>query len=149
PEAGLAAGGAGPAVRGAPLGGGEPDGAAGDRRRGAARRGGGHEAGRAQAGGRGRRRAPGGLRAGGHPRRPGTRLGGAGGGCGGGVSARDYAFDAPTWRRAAKTMTRRLFGTDGIRGLANVDPMTPEVAMRLGMAIAARFRAPHSASASF
>jgi phosphoglucosamine mutase len=36
--------------------------------------------------------------------------------------------------------TRRLFGTDGIRGLANTDPMTPEVAMRLGMAIAAKFR---------
>src|SRR5215468_9666337 len=38
---------------------------------------------------------------------------------------------------------RRLFGTDGIRGLANTDPMTPEVALRLGMAIAARFRAAH------
>ncbi len=37
-------------------------------------------------------------------------------------------------------MTRRLFGTDGIRGVANTDPMTPEVAMRLGMAIAVRFR---------
>ncbi len=37
-------------------------------------------------------------------------------------------------------MARKLFGTDGIRGVANVDPMTPEVAMRLGMAIAARFR---------
>jgi len=44
---------------------------------------------------------------------------------------------------------RRLFGTDGIRGLANVDPMTPEVAMRLGMAIAAKFRNAASASASF
>jgi phosphoglucosamine mutase len=38
-------------------------------------------------------------------------------------------------------MQRRLFGTDGIRGVANSDPMTPETAMRLGMAIAARFRA--------
>jgi phosphoglucosamine mutase len=37
-------------------------------------------------------------------------------------------------------MARKLFGTDGVRGVANVDPMTPEVAMRLGMAIAARFR---------
>jgi phosphoglucosamine mutase len=36
--------------------------------------------------------------------------------------------------------TRRLFGTDGIRGLANTDPMTADVAMRLGMAIAAKFR---------
>jgi phosphoglucosamine mutase len=31
---------------------------------------------------------------------------------------------------------RRLFGTDGVRGLANVDPMTSEVALRLGRAIA-------------
>ena len=38
---------------------------------------------------------------------------------------------------------RHLFGTDGIRGLANTDPMTPEVALRLGMAIAARFRSAH------
>ncbi len=31
--------------------------------------------------------------------------------------------------------TRHLFGTDGIRGKANVDPMTPELALRLGRAI--------------
>jgi phosphoglucosamine mutase len=31
-------------------------------------------------------------------------------------------------------MTRKLFGTDGIRGLANSPPMTPEVAMKVGMA---------------
>jgi phosphoglucosamine mutase len=37
---------------------------------------------------------------------------------------------------------RKLFGTDGIRGVANTDPMTPEMAMRLGMAIAIRFRTP-------
>jgi phosphoglucosamine mutase len=30
---------------------------------------------------------------------------------------------------------RRLFGTDGIRGRANVDPMTPELALKLGRAI--------------
>jgi phosphoglucosamine mutase len=30
----------------------------------------------------------------------------------------------------------RLFGTDGIRGVANVYPMTPEIAMKVGMAIA-------------
>lgn len=34
---------------------------------------------------------------------------------------------------------RRLFGTDGIRGPANTAPMTPEVALRLGMAVAAHF----------
>ncbi len=32
-------------------------------------------------------------------------------------------------------MARTLFGTDGIRGLAGRHPMTPEVAMRLGMAL--------------
>jgi phosphoglucosamine mutase len=36
-------------------------------------------------------------------------------------------------------MSRKLFGTDGIRGRANLHPMTPEVAMRLGMAVAAHF----------
>src|SRR6187399_1948653 len=33
--------------------------------------------------------------------------------------------------------TRKLFGTDGIRGVANRDPMTAE---RLGQAVAQRFR---------
>ncbi len=37
-------------------------------------------------------------------------------------------------------MTRKLFGTDGIRGVANVDPMTGEMAMQLGRAIAHIFR---------
>src|ERR1700753_2999420 len=31
-------------------------------------------------------------------------------------------------------MTRKLFGTDGVRGLAHKFPMTPEVAMKIGMA---------------
>src|SRR5271156_6417033 len=31
-------------------------------------------------------------------------------------------------------MNRKLFGTDGVRGLANTFPMTPEVAMKAGMA---------------
>ncbi len=35
---------------------------------------------------------------------------------------------------------RRLFGTDGIRGVANVHPMTPEIALALGRAIAHVFR---------
>tara|TARA_B100000674_G_C37876112_1_gene932081 strand:- start:128 stop:1498 length:1371 start_codon:yes stop_codon:yes gene_type:complete len=35
---------------------------------------------------------------------------------------------------------RNLFGTDGIRGRANVYPMTPEVALQLGRAIAHVFR---------
>jgi phosphoglucosamine mutase len=43
-------------------------------------------------------------------------------------------------------MERKLFGTDGVRGVANIEPMTPETALRLGMAIAARFRASAGAS---
>ena len=35
---------------------------------------------------------------------------------------------------------RHLFGTDGIRGVANRDPMTAEMALRLGQAVARRFR---------
>ena len=36
-------------------------------------------------------------------------------------------------------MTRKLFGTDGIRGLANTDPMTAEVALKVGMAAGLQF----------
>ena len=36
-------------------------------------------------------------------------------------------------------MTRQLFGTDGIRGLANAEPMTAETALRVGMAAGALF----------
>jgi phosphoglucosamine mutase len=32
-------------------------------------------------------------------------------------------------------MTRKLFGTDGIRGTANTEPMTPETALRVAMAV--------------
>src|SRR5512146_3232915 len=35
---------------------------------------------------------------------------------------------------------RSLFGTDGMRGVANVEPMTGGTVMRLGMAVAARLR---------
>lgn len=37
-------------------------------------------------------------------------------------------------------MKRKYFGTDGIRGTANTLPMTPEIAMRLGMAAGKYFR---------
>lgn len=37
-------------------------------------------------------------------------------------------------------MTKKLFGTDGVRGLANHYPMTPEMAMLLGQAIAYHFK---------
>lgn len=36
-------------------------------------------------------------------------------------------------------MTRKLFGTDGIRGTANLDPMTAETALKLGMAAGRHF----------
>ena len=35
---------------------------------------------------------------------------------------------------------RKLFGTDGIRGIANVDPMSGEMAMQLGRATAYIFK---------
>ena len=38
-------------------------------------------------------------------------------------------------------MSRKLFGTDGVRGRANSHPMTAEVAMRLGQAAGAHFQA--------
>jgi len=37
-------------------------------------------------------------------------------------------------------MSRTLFGTDGVRGLANAHPMTAEIALALGRAAARRFR---------
>jgi len=33
-------------------------------------------------------------------------------------------------------MSHQLFGTDGIRGVANEYPITPEVALRIGRAVA-------------
>ena len=40
------------------------------------------------------------------------------------------------------TNGRILFGTDGMRGVANLEPMTGQTVQRLGMAIAARLRQP-------
>jgi phosphoglucosamine mutase len=37
-------------------------------------------------------------------------------------------------------MTRHLFGTDGIRGTANIEPMTAETSLRVAMAAALQFR---------
>src|SRR5476651_334460 len=37
-------------------------------------------------------------------------------------------------------MSRKLFGTDGIRGRANQEPMTAETALRVAMAAASLFR---------
>ena len=35
---------------------------------------------------------------------------------------------------------RKLFGTDGVRGIANLEPMTSETAMKLGRAVAHVFK---------
>ncbi|WP_420564490.1 phosphoglucosamine mutase [Thalassobaculum sp.] len=40
-------------------------------------------------------------------------------------------------------MARTLFGTDGIRGRANAEPMTPATTMAVAMAAGARFRSDH------
>src|SRR5438093_10160522 len=37
-------------------------------------------------------------------------------------------------------MARKLFGTDGIRGTANIEPMTAETALKVAMATGQRFR---------
>jgi len=37
-------------------------------------------------------------------------------------------------------MARKLFGTDGVRGLANKEPITPQTVLRLAMAVGQRFR---------
>ena len=36
-------------------------------------------------------------------------------------------------------MTRKYFGTDGIRGTANSEPMTAEIALKVGMVAGAQF----------
>src|ERR1700681_3468932 len=38
-------------------------------------------------------------------------------------------------RAAPAARERKLFGTDGIRGVANEHPMTPELALQLGRAV--------------
>ncbi len=40
-------------------------------------------------------------------------------------------------------MTKRLFGTDGLRGQANIFPMLPELVLRLGLAAGQYFRKGH------
>jgi len=46
--------------------------------------------------------------------------------------------------RSAASAARRLFGTDGVRGVANVYPMTAEMALQLGRALAYLVRSgPH------
>ena len=47
-----------------------------------------------------------------------------------------------------KNRKRHLFGTDGIRGVANLEPMTSEMALKLGRAIASVLHDPRLPSAS-
>ena len=37
-------------------------------------------------------------------------------------------------------MSRGLFGTDGIRGTTNAEPMTPETVLKVAMALGSCFR---------
>ncbi len=47
-------------------------------------------------------------------------------------------------KEASAGAQRRLFGTDGVRGVANVHPMTAEIALQLGRALAWKVRSgPH------
>ncbi|MFQ5539906.1 MAG: hypothetical protein ACE5FB_05850, partial [Candidatus Binatia bacterium] len=49
---------------------------------------------------------------------------------------------APSSPSNKKNKGRHLFGTDGIRGVANIEPMTSEIALKLGRAVAHIFREP-------
>ena len=52
------------------------------------------------------------------------------------ASSEQERKDAAPAEPAAAGAARRLFGTDGVRGVANVHPMTAEVALGLGRALA-------------
>jgi phosphoglucosamine mutase len=54
--------------------------------------------------------------------------------------ARQGENHAPTTGAALSEAAGRLFGTDGIRGIANTEPITPETALRLGRALAHVFK---------
>jgi phosphoglucosamine mutase len=43
-------------------------------------------------------------------------------------------------KSSEQAMRRKLFGTDGIRGTANSEPMTPETALKVAMAVGETFR---------
>jgi phosphoglucosamine mutase len=54
----------------------------------------------------------------------------------GGGRARPVGNEARVATPEADRAARRLFGTDGVRGVANVHPMTAEMALQLGRALA-------------
>jgi phosphoglucosamine mutase len=57
-------------------------------------------------------------------------------GAGGGAARAAPVADLKEGPVATVTPTRKLFGTDGVRGTANEPPMTPELALCLGRAVA-------------
>ncbi len=54
--------------------------------------------------------------------------------------AKSALQSVPARRTGSAPVERRLFGTDGVRGVANVHPMTAEVALQLGRALAHHVR---------
>jgi phosphoglucosamine mutase len=56
------------------------------------------------------------------------------------IGARPQRRPAARSGRRARGADARLFGTDGVRGTANVEPMTAETALRLGRAVAHVFQ---------
>src|SRR5437867_1661007 len=46
-----------------------------------------------------------------------------------------HQSNRPSTTSAGRAMMRKLFGTDGIRGTANSEPMTPETALKVAMAV--------------
>jgi phosphoglucosamine mutase len=55
------------------------------------------------------------------------------------AQGRSIGYQASLRTRQGDVMTRKYFGTDGIRGLTNQAPMTPELAMKVGQAAGAKF----------
>jgi phosphoglucosamine mutase len=58
--------------------------------------------------------------------------------------ARQDPNDNQTISTGLSALPGRLFGTDGIRGIANIEPITPETALKLGRALAHVFKSNRS-----
>src|SRR5439155_14561268 len=54
------------------------------------------------------------------------------------AGGRKFPVYEPRFERFNKSVTeqKKIFGTDGVRGIANVDPVTAETALKLGRAVA-------------
>ena len=53
----------------------------------------------------------------------------------------------PSEKSNNKRYERRLFGTDGVRGVANIEPMTSEMALKLGRGLASVLHDPRHQAA--